>query len=256
MQTAKRAQSPQRAKPNKQKKRAAYARSQKSAEEAEPSTDTEQQLPDVVEGDAAQDASEPEEETQNPELDIEIATGRRYALIAKNLDVVTAASAERTRTATHKLVCELYGSPLPLLDHVCDGKPTGAIEIMVEDQAILKPEEHRVLDGCNVIRLSLDEAKLPENPAERRAYRSALRKLALRRACFSLPRPARSPASHSNARHAHRAPRASRFAAPRPPLPRSQWQVTAAHDRYTTTSRPRPLARRGRTYGTEGGRGA
>ena len=147
------------AKPNKQKKRAAYVRSQKPAEEADPSTDTEQQLPDVVEGDAAQDASEPEEETQNPELDIEIATGRRYALIAKNLDVVTAASAERSRTATHKLVCELYGSPLPLLDHVCDGKPTGAIEIMVEDQAILKPEERRVLDGCNVIRLSLDEAK-------------------------------------------------------------------------------------------------
>ena len=63
-----------------------------------------------------------------------------------------------------------------------------------------------------VYNLSLDEATLPENPAERRAYRSALRKLALRRACFSLPRPARSPASHSNARHAHRAPRASRFA--------------------------------------------
>ena len=48
------------------------------------------QLPDVAEGDAAQDASEPEEETQNPELAIEIATGRRYALIAKNLDAVTA----------------------------------------------------------------------------------------------------------------------------------------------------------------------
>jgi hypothetical protein len=59
-------------------KHAPKAREQKPVEQVSPGTGAEVEALAMDTGDAAQDASEPEEETLNPELDIEIATGRRY----------------------------------------------------------------------------------------------------------------------------------------------------------------------------------
>jgi hypothetical protein len=61
----------------------------------------------------------------------------------------------------------------------------------------------------------------------RRAHRAALRPTETRTTTrLSVPRSARSPSNARCARTALRTPRASRRA---PPLPRSQWPVTAAH---------------------------